>query len=118
MTAPKMILGIDINGKATYALTPTSNEYRLSVNLDQNIDTSFQIPDSYSKWQVVFSFQNGSDVWVAYNDIAEIPIGNTFLPTTSELNPTVRELTGGTIVSCLTEDSNAQIQVSMYALLP
>jgi len=58
-------------------------------------------------------FLRGSDIWVAYNETAETP-GASFSDTTSELNPGVRTLIAGTIISCITNDTTAQVGVIMY----
>lgn len=84
--AVPMNIDIDINGTATYALPIGEIIYR--TTLAANTSQSVTIPLNCTR--AVFSFSNGSDVWVEYfNASATNPTG-AFQPATSELNPVAR----------------------------
>lgn len=79
-------IGKDINGIATYALPINTIIERtiLAANTSQNVT----IPANCT--QVLFSFSNGTDVWVDYvNSTATFP-GSSFASSTAELNPVLR----------------------------
>lgn len=107
------ILGRDITGAVNYSLSPSEN--KKSATLEINNEETFTVPSTAPFWDVFFSIQPGSSIWVAYGATAEVPAGATFADTTSELNPTIRRLAAGTVVSCITGDVTAHIGISMYA---
>lgn len=63
----------------------------------------------------IFSFQPGSNVWVADNFTATVP-GASFAATNSELNPAARLVKGGDVLSFITGDSTALVGVAFYVL--
>ena len=71
-----------------------------------------------NKYIAIFSYEPGSQVWVADNATAAIPVGASFASTTSELNPSARVVNAGDVVHFFTPDSGgANVSVILYALL-
>lgn len=88
----------DINGNATYGLPVGALIYRttLAANTSQNIT----IPPNCTR--AIFSFSNGTDVWIEYvSNTATLP-SSGFTIATSELNPVLRYgLKPGNTVACI-----------------
>lgn len=105
-----MNIGTDINGSTTYNIPVSNFIYRttLAANTSQNVT----IPSNCT--QAIFSFSNGTDVWVDYfNSSASLPTGG-FLLATSELNPVGRlGLTAGNTLAFISP-TTAYIQVAFY----
>lgn len=113
------ILCRDINGYVNYGLIPADD--KVKVNLTTSTEATFTVPgDAGFLWDLVFSVEPGSSVWFAYtypgrsHETAEIPAGSTFSSTNSELNPAVRRVPGGTVVSAITANTTAAVGVLMY----
>lgn len=76
----------DINGNATYALPIGSIIYRTTLAAN----TSQVIPIPPNCTRAIFSFSNGTDVFVEYvSGTATLP-GSGWTVSTSELNPVAR----------------------------
>jgi len=72
---------------------------------------------TYNKYIVLFSFEPGSQVWVALNEIAEAPAGASFATTTSELNPSARTVKAGDVLHFYTDDATGSVvSAVIYAL--
>ena len=108
------IMNRDINGYNGFGLRPSKNIY--NATLTSGSVSSFTVPSTYQRWLAVFSVTGGGDVWVAYNNTAAVPVGNTFAVTTSELNPDARQVAAGDIISAITADTTANISVALYYL--
>jgi hypothetical protein len=63
-----------------------------SATLASGGNSTITVPANYKEWIVSFSFQPGSDMWVAYNTTAAVPAGGSFASTTSELLPGARAI--------------------------
>lgn len=119
----KLNFGRDIQGYNAYAPPPASDKY--SVVLAAGGNATLTLPTNSPYWIISFSFQPGSDVWVAYNGNAAAPAGATFATTTSELLPGSRTLqstnttSSGTVATTINMLNNgtgtADIGVILYA---
>lgn len=86
----KLNFGRDAQGYNAFAPPPAADKY--SANIASGGNATITLPTNAASWIVSFSFQPGSDVWVAYNQTAAAPAGATFATTTSELLPGSRIL--------------------------
>lgn len=66
---------------------------------------------------VLMSYEEGTTVWVANNQTAAAPVGDTFALSTSEINPDGRLVKAGDVLSFLVEDTTAEISVAIYSFL-
>lgn len=112
MTTPYLITR-DQSGAVGYGLKPTDKKY--SATIASATDTTLTLPSDSPYYEVVFSYSDGYDVWVAYGATAAVPAGATFAATTSELNPTVRRLSAGTVIHFICA-SALDIGVTAYAM--
>ena len=110
----QFILLRDINGINSFG--PKFSDLKYSAALTQNTTASYTIPGVAQQWAILFSIEPGKTVWVANNATAEVPSGNTFSATTSELNPTIRWVLAGDVISFITPDTTAQVGIALYAL--
>ena len=110
----QFILSRDINGYNGFGLMFADDKY--SVELDAGVAATFTIPSSHPNWIVIFSFETGSDIWVASNAAAEVPAGNTIVATTSEHNPVARKVKAGDVLSLITSDTTAVVGITLYTV--
>ena len=119
-------LSRDVNGYNGFGLQFSDNKY--SATVAQTTDTTLTIPGdapmgavnnvTINKYIAIFSYEPGSQVWVANNETAEIPVGASFAATTSELNPSARQVNAGDVLHFYTPDATgAEVSVILYALL-
>lgn len=107
--------GRDVQGLNTFAANPSTNMF--SVTLAAAGNDTVTVPSNFTNWIISFSFEPGSDIWVAYNTSAAAPAGGTFAATSSELNPGSRSLTKGTTINCYNNgSSSADIGIIMYGV--
>jgi len=105
--------GRDMQGYNAYA--PQDAPFKKSATLTAGAAASFTIPSSYPVWIVAFSPQPGANVWVdTTGATAASPVGATFATTTSSLNPGQRTVLGGTSISCITDNTTADIGVEAW----
>ena len=117
----KLAYGRDVQGYNTFAPNVSGDKY--SAVLASGGNATLTLPTNVSTWIVSFSFQPGSDVWVAYNASAAAPAGATFASTTSELLPGARTLpslrndgTTATTINLLNNGTGpADIGIILYA---
>jgi len=125
MTLP-FSLTRDVNGYNGFGLQFSDTKFNATIA--QSTDTTLTIggnavmggiaQPSVNKYIAIFSYEPGSQVWVADNDTAAIPVGASFASTTSELNPSARVVNAGDVVHFFTPDSGgANVSVILYALL-
>jgi hypothetical protein len=107
-------LGKDVKGFNTFGLPFCEDKY--SVTLPASSAISLTVPAASAKYLAVFSYEAGSNVWVANNATAAVPAGATFAATTSERNPIAREVKGGDVLSVITSDTGVEMGVTFYAL--
>lgn len=86
----KLNFGRDVQGYNAFAPAPSTNMY--SATLTAGGNSTITLPTNVPVWIVSFSYQPGSDIWVAYNGNAAAPAGASFASNTSELLPGARAL--------------------------
>lgn len=107
--------GRDVQGMNAYA-PPTSGD-KWSATITNGAETHITVPSNYQQWVAVFSFQPGTNVWVDLTGgTAAVPAGATLASTTSELNPGARLVQAGGKISLITDNTTADVSVSLYAL--
>ncbi len=117
----KLSFGRDQQGYNAFAPNPAGDKYSATIASGGN--ATLTLPTNAQSWIVSFSFQPGSDVWVAYNASAAAPVGSTFASTNSELLPGSRYLqaykndgiTSATINLFNNGTSSADIGIVLYA---
>jgi hypothetical protein len=117
----KLNFGRDVQGYNAFAPSPSTNMY--SATLASGGNSTITLPGTSQSWIVSFSYQPGSNVWVAYNGSASVPAGATFASNTSELLPGSRTLpalqnngTSATTINLLNNGAGtADIGVVLYA---
>lgn len=87
----------DVQGYNTFAAPISQDKY--SATLAAGTNSTITLPTNVPYWIISFSYQPGSDVWVAYNGNAAAPVGGTFAATASELLPGSRVLPSTTVSS-------------------
>lgn len=110
----QLSFGKDVQGQNAYS--PTFSDTNFQVPLYAGTAKSFTIPSNYQVWTVVFSPQNGCDIWVANNHTAEIPVSPDFIETFSQLNPASRTVYAGDVISCITGNTSCELGVALYAI--
>jgi|SRR5580692_9168513 hypothetical protein len=103
----------DVRGYNAYA--PAFSLDNQSTTLSANAEQHFTVPSNFAKWIAVFSYQPGSNVWVANNDTAAVP-SSSFAATTSQFNPAARYVQAADVLSFITADTSALVGVSLYAI--
>ena len=124
MTLP-FSLTRDVNGFNGFGLQFSDTKF--SATIATTTDTTLTIggnavmggiaQPSVNKYIAIFSFEPGSQVWVANNATAGVPAGATLAATDSELNPSARVVNAGDVLHFYTPDSGgANVSVIIYAL--
>jgi hypothetical protein len=111
-------LGIDANGKLSYLRNRSENIYSglLAANTEQTLTIPTDIETTSGLWDVVFSIQPGTSVWIAINSTAAVPI-TTVGTAVSELNPVgYTRLKAGDVLHFITADTSVLFGVSLYAI--
>ena len=110
----------DVQGFNTFASPISDNKYSATIAAAGN--ATITLPASSPRWIVSFSYQPGSNIWVAFNGSAAVPAGATFASTGSELLPGSRVLNSvqlngsATTINFINNGSvNADIGVVLYA---
>lgn len=106
--------GRDVQGYNAYAPAFAIDNY--SAALTVGVARSITVPSNYAVWIAVFSYQPGTNVWVADNATAAGPAGSSFASTTSQLNPASRTVLAGDVLSLITTSATADVGVSFYAI--
>lgn len=118
----KLNFGRDVQGYNSFAPNVSTDKYSATIASGGN--ATITLPTNASIWIVSFSYQPGSNVWVAYNGSASAPAGATFASTTSELLPGARQLPAlrndgvtATTINLLNNGAgSADIGVILYAI--
>ena len=96
-----------------------------STTLDASTDTTVTVPGVSSvsepfagipKYLAVFEYTADEDVFIAVNQTASAPAGNTFAAVGSEQNPKAKYVKAGDVIHALTAASDVNVTVSFYAL--
>lgn len=69
------------------------------------------------KFLAVFSYEPGSSVFVAVNGDAELPNGDDFEQSNSELNPSCKLVRAADVLSFVSNNIAAHVSVAIYAFL-
>jgi hypothetical protein len=113
----------DINGYNGFGLIPSNTVY--STTLAQNVAQNFTVSNltafgglqstNFTQVLMIFSFDPGSSVYVAYNNTALVPT-SSFLPTGAELNPAAWLVENNDMVSFITTDSSVGMTMKLYQI--
>lgn len=107
--------GRDSQGYNAYA--PFTAGDKWSATITNGAETHITVPSNHAAWIAVFSYQPGCNVWVDLTGAAAIvPVGATLAATTSELNPGARMILAGGKISIITDNTSADVGVSLYAV--
>jgi len=107
--------GRDVQGFNAYA--PTTSGDKWSATITNGAETHVTVPSNYAVWIAVFSYQPGTNIWVDLTGAtAAIPVGATLASTTAELNPASRTVYAGNKISMITDNTSADVGVSLYAV--
>ena len=99
------------------AYSPSRSKDIWKANLASGAESHFTVPSNHQVWVAVFSIQPGTDVWVDLSGAtAAAPATGTLTATTAELNPGSRTVYAGDTISCITDNTSAEISVSLYAV--
>jgi hypothetical protein len=105
----------DVQGFNTFAAAFSDIKY--SAKIASSGNATITIPSTGENWVISFSFQPGSNIWIAVNTTAAIPAGATFAITQSELLPGARSVKSGDTINILNNGTtDADIGVVLYAI--
>ena len=105
----------DVQGYNSFAAPVSTDKY--SATLASGGNATVTVPSNFNNWVVSFSYQPGSNVWVAYNTTATVPAGATFAATSSELLPGSRAVEKATTINLLNNSAGAaDIGIIFYAI--
>jgi len=109
----KFALSRDINGYNGFGLKFSDDKF--GVQLAAGVAQSITVPTQAAKYIAIFAYQPGGNVYVALNDTAAVYTG-TAASVNSEFNPVAREVSSGDTLSLITDDAQARVGVTFYAL--
>lgn len=110
----KLLLTRDSAGKNTFGLPFAS--YRRATTLAATVAQTLTIPSaSENGYLAIFSYEPGAKVWVGTGASISLPSGS-FTDTNAELNPTARNIAGGTTIRFITNDTSTEIGITLYEL--
>jgi hypothetical protein len=101
----------DAAGLNTYVIPFNIKPLKYSMQLSQGIEQNFVVPGSSVSYNAIFSYEIGTNVWVACNDTAVAPLGAPSV-TSSEPNPIGRLVRAGDTLSFITTSDTADVWVS------
>lgn len=117
MTTANLNFGTDAQGRNAYAPNISNLIYR--AILGQNSVSNITLPTEtdISQYEVCFSYQPGSTVWVDCSGAtATVPVNSSLAVSTSELLPGQRVVPAGNQISMITPDiAGAYVGVAIYA---
>lgn len=115
MSSIQLNFGRDVQGYCAFAPATSGNKW--SATITGGSATSITVPSNYQVWIAVFSYQPGTNIWVDLTGaVAAIPVGATLTGTTAELNPASRTVYAGNTISMITDNTSADVGVSLYAV--
>lgn len=107
--------GRDVQGYNAYA--PTTAKDKWNATLASGSETNITVPSNHKTWIAIFSIQPGANVWVDLTGAtAAFPAGGTLVRCTSELNPGARTVNAGDKISMITDSTEADVGISLYAV--
>lgn len=109
----KLNFGRDIQGFNAFA--PAFSTTKYAVTLTGGAAQSITIPGDNENYIISFSYQPGTNVWIAHNTTATLPT-TTITATNSEQNPGQRIVQGGDTISFITNNTTADFGVVIYAI--
>jgi|SRR5712672_1216063 len=96
------------------------SELKYSASLAATTDTTLTIPAKAARYKAIIKVENNGLVWVASNATAAVPVGTTFVATTSELitdaKSLCREVKKGEVLHFITSTAGTDVSVVLYAL--
>jgi len=110
----KFAMTRDINGYNGFGLKFADDKY--SVTLGAATEATMTVPSNAKRWLAVFSYESGVNIWTALNETAAVPAGGTIATTTSERNPTAREVGAGDVIHVITATASIDVGVTLYVL--
>lgn len=110
---PNLAFARDVQGFNAYA--PVQSNIKYSATLLNGVAETVTVPSTAQRWIMAISYQPGVSVWVSVNGTAEIPVGNTFVATTSEQNPSPRAVDAADVISFITSNTSATVGIAFYA---
>lgn len=105
--------GRDVQGYNAFAPRFADDKYQ--VTLSGGAAQSITVPSNYKNWIISFSYQPGTNVWVAANTTATLPTGAVGA-THSEQNPGQRMVQAGDTISFITNNTTADFGILLYAI--
>lgn len=92
----------DISGLPIYGLYPSDLMFQLK--LSASTVKTINVPTDYKEYDVYFSFDPGSFIWVSYD--GNDPTIPTLLVNSCncEPNPSIRRVSGGSLIKMITSD--------------
>lgn len=106
----------DVQGQNAFA--PQFSDVNYGVNLAAGAEQHFTVPaltdaTQFKNWMAIFSVEPGSNVFV--NNITTATVfSGTLGVNSSQLNPAVRIVKPGSVLSFITPDTTAYCGVSLY----
>lgn len=89
-----------------------------SASITAGSTTPLTVPSTSTNWNLLLSYSNAANVWVAVNATASPPVGATFADATSILNPSELKVSAGDVISFNNNGSGtATVSASLYALV-
>lgn len=95
-----------------------------SATLDSYTDTTLVVPgeqatgapsSAYAKFYAIIKYSNEAAVWVANNQVAEVPAGSGFAQTTCELSPECKYVKSGDVLHFITASNSIWVNVAFFA---
>lgn len=98
----KLSMTRDINGYNAFGIMPTYDIIAggLAVSTEQHVT----VPNNNEYWLAVFTYSPGANVWVDFTTTATVP-STTAGSVSTVLNPSGRQVKGGSTISLITGDS-------------
>lgn len=114
MATTLLEFGRDVQGFNAYAPPFSTNMF--SATLQAGIEETMTVPSNFKVWNISFSYQAGTNVWVARNATATVPAGATLAATNSSLIPASRTVYAGDVIHMITDNSSAEVGVELYGI--
>jgi hypothetical protein len=92
----------DINGYNGFGILPTYDIQGTSLAV--SAAQSFTVPSDYPNWIAIFTYTPGSNIWVSFTTTATVAT-TSVTSLTSVLNPSARQVKGGSTISVITADA-------------